>query len=77
MLINDSQDVENNGVIERIKNRISSVCSATGLAVEITASMGLAFTDQTGYDYRYLKGIADDRLYIAKKSGKNKAVKNS
>lgn len=63
--------------IERIKNRISKVCSDMGLDVEITASIGLSFTSETGFDYRRLKEIADDRLYLAKKSGKDKIIKKS
>lgn len=64
-------------VLERIANRIEEVCKDIGLNVNISASIGVAFTSQTGYDYRFLKEIADDRLYIAKKSGKNKIVQNS
>lgn len=78
VLINDSKDIDDdNGVLERIQERISRVCDSVGLDVHITASMGVSFTEQIGYDYRFLKEIADDRLYIAKKNGKNKAVKIS
>jgi diguanylate cyclase (GGDEF)-like protein len=65
------------GVLERIAYRIEEVCEKFDLNVKISASIGVAFTEQTGYDYRYLKEIADDRLYIAKKSGKNKIVTKS
>ncbi len=65
------------GILERIANRIEEVCEKFDLNVKISASIGVAFTEQTGYDYRYLKEIADDRLYIAKKSGKNKIVTKS
>ncbi len=64
-------------VLERIAYRIEEVCENFDLNVKISASIGVAFTEQTGYDYRYLKEIADDRLYIAKKSGKNKIVTKS
>lgn len=64
-------------IVERIKERIAGICEHVGLSVKITASIGLSFSDQTGYDYRHLKEIADDRLYLAKKHGKNKIVKNS
>jgi diguanylate cyclase (GGDEF)-like protein len=64
-------------ILERITDRIEEVCEKFDLNVKISASIGVAFTEQTGYDYRYLKEIADDRLYIAKKSGKNKIVTKS
>lgn len=63
-------------VAERIAGRIKNVCKQLKLKVNISASIGISFTDQTGYDYRYLKEIADDRLYLAKKRGKNQIVKN-
>ena len=73
--IRNNQEAEE--VMERISRSISNVCVRLGLSTKITASIGLSFTDQTGYDYRYLKEIADDRLYIAKKRGKNVVVNNS
>ena len=63
-------------VAERIASRINNVCGQLKLQVNISASIGISFTNQTGHDYRYLKEIADDRLYLAKKRGKNQIVKN-
>lgn len=62
-------------VAERISNRVKNVCKQLKLKIGISASIGISFTDQTGYDYHHLKEIADDRLYIAKKRGKNRIVK--
>lgn len=77
-LLCDTDDLsKSEDTIERIKERISKVCDEMGLEVGITASIGLSFTNQTGFDYRRLKEIADDRLYVAKKSGKDKIVKIS
>ena len=61
---------------ERIAARINDVCGQLKLHVDVSASIGIAFTNQTGHDYLYLKEIADDRLYLAKKRGKNQIVKN-
>lgn len=72
--IRNHRDAEE--VAERISGRIKNVCKQLKLKIGISASIGIAFTDQTGYDYRYLKEIADDRLYLAKKRGKNRIVKN-
>ena len=63
-------------VAERIASRINCVCGQLKLQVNVSASIGISFTNQTGHDYRYLKEIADDRLYLAKKRGKNQIVKN-
>jgi diguanylate cyclase (GGDEF)-like protein len=77
-LIVDANDmVKSEEIISRIKERISKICTEMGLEVNVTASIGLSYTSQTGFDYRRLKEIADDRLYIAKKSGKDKIVKIS
>jgi diguanylate cyclase (GGDEF)-like protein len=62
-------------VAKRIANRINEVCKKLKLKTEVTASIGLSFTGQTGYDYHHLKEIADDRLYLAKSRGKNRIVK--
>ena len=63
-------------VAERIANRVNAICKKLRLKVDVTASIGLSYTGQTGYDYQTLKEIADDRLYLAKKRGKNQIVKN-
>ena len=64
-------------VAERIAGRVKEVCKRLKLAVNITASIGISFTSEIGFDYHHLKEIADDRLYLAKKQGKNRIVKNS
>ena len=64
-------------VAGRIASRINLICKELNLNTEMTASIGISFTGQTGYDYHHLKEIADDRLYIAKKRGKNQIVKES
>lgn len=69
------EDVEETA--ERIASRVASVCSRLHLEVNISASIGISYTEHTGYDYHHLKEIADDRLYLAKKRGKNQIVKNS
>lgn len=62
-------------VAERISGRVKDICKHLKLSVNITASIGISFTEQTGNDYHRLKEIADDRLYLAKKRGKNRIVK--
>ena len=64
-------------VAERIASRVKEVCKRLKLSVNITASIGISFTSEVGFDYHHLKEIADDRLYLAKKQGKNRIVKNS
>lgn len=64
-------------VAERIAGRVKDVCKRLKLAINITASIGISFTSEVGFDYHRLKEIADDRLYLAKKQGKNRIVKNS
>ena len=64
-------------VAERIAGRVKDVCKRLKLAINITASIGISFTSEVGFDYHHLKEIADDRLYLAKKQGKNRIVKNS
>jgi diguanylate cyclase (GGDEF)-like protein len=77
LLYDIREETDSLRVLDRITNRIGEVCENNGLNVKISASIGVAFTEQTGYDYRFLKEIADDRLYVAKKSGKNKIVQKS
>lgn len=77
-LIYDVRDeLECEIVLRRIARRINAVCNTFGLNVNISASIGVAYTKETGYDYRRLKEIADDRLYVAKKQGKNRIIKKS
>ena len=73
-LIYEEDTKKSQDTINRIRDRISKICYEIGLEVGVTASIGLSFTCDTGYDYRRLKEIADDRLYLAKKSGKDKIV---
>ena len=40
----------------------------------ITVSIGVSYTEESGHNYRPLKDIADDRLYVAKRSGKDKVI---
>ena len=61
---------------QRICEKLKTVSRRLNLTVNVSGSLGVSFTTQTGYDYRYLKEIADDRLYLAKKRGKNQIVKN-
>ena len=77
LLYDVKDEIDTCRVLERIARRIEEVCQTLYLKVNISASIGVAFTAQTGYDYRFLKEIADDRLYIAKKKGKNKIVMTS
>lgn len=76
-LLSEPEDaIKSSGVVERIKDRIENVCFDIGLNIGVTASIGLAHTLKSGFDYRLLKEIADDSLYDAKKAGKNKIAKN-
>lgn len=77
LLYDIREEADSLRVLDRITNRIEEVCENIGLNVKISASVGVAFTEQTGYDYRFLKEIADDRLYVAKKNGKNRIVQKS
>jgi diguanylate cyclase (GGDEF)-like protein len=77
LLYDANNEMEIDFVLERISRRIASVCDGFGLDVKIGASIGVAFTFEIGFNYRHLKEIADDRLYLAKKRGKNIIVKNS
>jgi diguanylate cyclase (GGDEF)-like protein len=77
LLYGTNNEMEVNFVLERISRRIENVCDDFGLDVKISASIGLAFTSELGFNYRHLKEITVDRLYLAKKRGKNMLVKNS
>ncbi len=77
LLYDIKNESDTTSVLNRISKRIQEVCQKFDLSVMISASIGVAFTEQMGYDYRYLKEIADDRLYIAKKNGKNKIIMTS
>ena len=72
--VKDKDEV--NSVAKNILQRIENVCKKLSLQANVTASIGVSYTDEIGYDYRYLKEIADDKLYIAKKRGKNMVVTN-
>ena len=72
--VKNPEDAEE--VAGRISDRIRNVCQDLKLTVKISVSIGISFTEQTGKDYHYLKEIADDRLYLAKKRGKDQIVKN-
>ena len=65
----EAEEMANN-----ILRRIKDLCKKLSLKVELTASIGVSYTSDCGYDYRYLKEIADDNLYIAKKRGKDIVV---
>jgi diguanylate cyclase (GGDEF)-like protein len=56
----------------RIRGAIEDlVVEQGGLAVTITASMGLASTDSSGHELRRLCADADAALYLAKDRGRN------
>lgn len=62
-----------------VANRLLVAVGATpiekdGILVSVSASVGLAFTDSTGYELQRLCKEADDALYRAKRGGRNRIV---
>jgi diguanylate cyclase (GGDEF)-like protein len=61
-------------VAERIRVRISSkeILVQKTQTIRISASLGVSSALETdNYDFQYLQSVADSRLYLAKRSGRN------
>lgn len=61
-------------VAERIRARISSkeILVQKTQTIRISASLGVSSALETdNYDFQYLQSVADSRLYLAKRSGRN------
>jgi diguanylate cyclase (GGDEF)-like protein len=61
---------------EQIRQAIDAITEWDSLSLKISASFGIAATDQHGYDLRRLLIAADDALYRAKRNGRNRVVMN-
>ena len=62
-------------IAERIRLAIEMArMESDGVAVGVSTSVGLAFTDASGYDLQRLCKEADAALYRAKRSGRNRVV---
>ncbi len=72
ILLADCSREQGRLIAGRIRGAIEDVVvEQGGLAVTITASMGLACTDSSGYELRRLCADADAALYLAKDRGRN------
>ncbi|MCI4459068.1 MAG: diguanylate cyclase, partial [Thermocrinis sp.] len=62
-------------IVHRLKDVLKMECMMVGLGgVPLTASWGVASYPEDGEDLEELLKIADERCYIAKKSGKDRVV---
>ena len=62
-------------IAERIRQAIEAILvESDGVAVVVSTSIGLAFTDSTGYDLQRLCTEADAALYRAKRGGRNRVI---
>lgn len=62
-------------VAERIRQVIEAILmERDGVAIAVSASIGVAFTDSTGHDMRRLCTEADAALYRAKRGGRNRVL---
>jgi diguanylate cyclase (GGDEF)-like protein len=62
-------------IAERIRLAIETgKVESDGVAIGVSTSVGLAFTDASGYDLQRLCKEADAALYRAKRSGRNRVV---
>jgi diguanylate cyclase (GGDEF)-like protein len=62
------------GRVEQLRLAIATVADADVLDVVVSASFGVAATACSGYELRELLIHADDALYQAKNTGRNRAV---
>ncbi|MFC5525638.1 GGDEF domain-containing protein [Rhodanobacter ginsengisoli] len=62
------------GRVEQLRLAIASVAERDTLDVSVSGSFGVSATEQSGYDLRELLIHADDALYQAKNTGRNRAV---
>ncbi len=62
------------GRVEQLRLAIASVAEQDALDVSVSGSFGVSATEQSGYDLRDLLIHADDALYQAKNTGRNRAV---
>ncbi|KOA20792.1 putative diguanylate cyclase YcdT [Clostridium homopropionicum DSM 5847] len=61
--------------IDKIRNKIkNTVVSYKEIQGSITASFGISYYPEDGKNLNEIISVADYRLYVAKKSGKNKVV---
>ncbi|MGK9174185.1 cellulose biosynthesis regulator YedQ [Yokenella regensburgei] len=61
-------------IAERIRARISGkeILVTKSQTIRISASFGVSSAQETSnYDFQYLQSVADSRLYVAKRSGRN------
>ena len=60
--------------VEQLRLAVAEIPAADALCVPVSASFGVATTVFSGYELRQLLIHADDALYQAKNSGRNRAV---
>jgi diguanylate cyclase (GGDEF)-like protein len=69
----DCEEIEANQLAERIRKKIKDMdFTSLGIASPITASFGVAYADSTTKSAQDLYQHADEALYIAKKTGRDK-----
>lgn len=62
------------GRVEQLRVAIASVAEQDALDVSVSGSFGVSATEHSGYDLRELLIHADDALYQAKNTGRNRVV---
>jgi diguanylate cyclase (GGDEF)-like protein len=65
--------------LEALRQRLadSPVAAANGEKIQVTISAGLASFPQDGQDAAELFGVADERMFLAKRAGRNRVVGGS
>jgi len=77
ILLQDCDRGQGLEIADRIRLAISlTPIESDDCAVSISASVGLACTDSSGYDLQRLCIDADDALYRAKRAGRNRVIAN-
>lgn len=75
MFLMDAPRLQGTVVAERIRLSLAaSPLIVDDVVVSISASIGLACTDTTGYDLQRLFRGSDAALYLAKRTGRNRVV---
>ena len=69
----DCEEIEAYNLAERIRQKIKDLdFTSLGIATPITASLGIAIVDETQQTALEVYQHADEALYLAKKTGRNK-----
>jgi diguanylate cyclase (GGDEF)-like protein len=73
LLITDAEDAEVADALEALRAGVEALqISFNGHVMRVTASIGVAGSDEAGFDFDHLTAGADNALYLAKQEGRNR-----